>query len=192
MCSLIAKLAMLSAFAASLQLQQDLPSQVAALEEQVGQLTSTVDHLQKQQVLSDFYHVNENAIELLSNEWTNLERSYTADENQTIEFLVKLDATHAVDPYTILLELDQDTNEVVASSSVTGMSGADNQMVALHWKGKIEGQVHSKFVLRAKAVVDEASVEKVTIEPKHLQISVTIYGEDYKLKSQPAEEEEEE
>ena len=65
-------------------------------------------------------------------------------------------------------------------------------MVLLHWKGKIEGQVLSQFVIRAKAVVDEASVEKVYIDSKHLQISVTIYGEDYKLKSKLAEEEEEE
>ena len=65
-------------------------------------------------------------------------------------------------------------------------------MVLLHWKGKIEGQSLSQFVIRAKAEVEDASVEKVTIEPKHLQISVTIYGEDYKLKSKPAEEEEEE
>ena len=114
MCSLIAKLAMLSAFAASLQLQQDLPSEVEALKEQVGQLRSTVDHLQKQQVLADYYHVNEDAIELASNEWQELERPYTAEENQTIEFLVKLDAVHSVEPYSIILELDQDTNDVVA------------------------------------------------------------------------------
>ena len=55
MCSLIAKLAMLSAFAASLQLQDEM---VTALEEQVVELRSAVDHLQKQQVIAEYYHVN--------------------------------------------------------------------------------------------------------------------------------------
>ena len=65
-------------------------------------------------------------------------------------------------------------------------------MVVLHYKATIKELV-SKFVLRTKILVDEASSEqKVVIQPGHLQMSVTIYGKDYKLKTELEEEDAEE